>query len=234
MTDILAREQARLSQYTAGLIDLRRSCFDREHPVGAACDHFVREFGAAVGQFGVCELHMRQAERWQAAGLMPEAEAELRARAGLLNDRGLELLADAVEALSTVRDALGEVAPLAPGVGLSFVTELKPELCFQLASLEIKPADVTKLLEAFENINAPIADNDLMASVDQVHEWLMSFDEARRRPDRGVIDNIPWWKVAAIVAFYGAIALAKIYQGGIALAIAIFGGFLAILIACFC
>jgi hypothetical protein len=162
-----------------------------------------RTFGDALILFGRCERLARRQERDRALTGAKESKNELAAIAGL-NKRGQAALKLAINQLraaaKTLKLADGGKAPPALKARLAdFSADLMP----LLSEGDMKPSDILKLKAIQDEVVAATLDKGERGLVEHVLSNMEKLAELRTRPDRGAVDNIPWWKAVAIAAFLG-------------------------------
>jgi hypothetical protein len=155
-------------------------------------------FVEALLCFGRTERIAHAADRRRAAGLQPEAGAD--AAIKKFNSTGLLALADASAALRRAAAAAPTGAPKPEA--LAALNDAFADLKGFFADCEIKASDVGKLARALDEA-AGIAARGEKAALDEVVAKLAELEAARRRPDRGDVDNIPLHKIIAIAVFLG-------------------------------
>lgn len=72
----------------------------------------------------------------------------------------------------------------------------------ELAALELKPADVERLAAQLDEAVSVASIGDPLRFLDHVARKIDELGEVRSSDDRGMIDNIPWWKVVAVAVFF--------------------------------
>lgn len=194
---ILSREQAASFQFLRASDPLREVA-DDGHGQGLAS--FAGLFVQAVNSFGLSELQARQAERIQILKLPAASARSAQSRSKQHNDKGLRLLGECRDALKLFRE---EVATFPDSAAqASQVRAVRDEFRANLVELELKASDIAKIdasaAEAFE-----LAERGAGALPDYLERHLGRLEEARKRADRGAVDNIPIWKIIAIVVAFG-------------------------------
>lgn len=196
-TKLLSREQAASASFLNASVPLREVAEDG-HGQGLA--NFAGLFIQAVNSFGLSELHARQAERVQALKLPAAGARAAQARSKQHNDRGLRLLEESRATLKLFREELATFPDTAASERQ--VRAVREEFRTGLVELELKASDVAQIdaaaAEAFELVRSGA--NSLP---DYLEHHLARLEKVRRQPDRGAVDNIPIWKVIAIVVALG-------------------------------
>jgi hypothetical protein len=161
-------------------------------------------FLGAVLAFGVAERIAAAAERRKAAGLAPDPDAEARIRRN--NDKGLADLVEAQAGFKKLAGAVASLPPLAPA-GVATAVQWLGDLKVFIADCEFKPSDVGKLAKLIDE-NAASVKKGPGALLDSIISKLAELETARKRPDRGAVDNIPLWKLIAIAVYLGIALIA--------------------------
>lgn len=162
-----------------------------------------RTFGDALILFGRCERLARRQERDRAVTGAKEGKNELAAIASL-NMRGQASLKLAINQLR----AAAETLSLTNGKKISLalkarLTDFSADLMPLLSEGDIKPSDVFKLKAIQDEVIAVAISKGEPGLVEHVLSNMEKLVELRNRPDRGAVDNIPWWKIVGIAAFLG-------------------------------
>ncbi|NER25413.1 MAG: hypothetical protein F6J96_32910 [Symploca sp. SIO1C2] len=200
---ILSREQQRAAEYreaSSQLGDLIGCCGENNENAKAFYDITVD----AVTNFGVSELYFRQAERWEAVKIMPNSASEHREVGMRYQALGLRQL----ERSRNFLDGLGkDIASISPGMSSpelrETVAQMQREMREQICQLEVKPADVVKIDQALNEVFETARQGNFERLVPYCQEKINQLYEARSREDRGLVENIPWWKVVAIALVIG-------------------------------
>ena len=212
---LLSREQQRFSDYQALVHHFCEVCFVGEHPSVQASQNIARLLGEAAGCFGLCELHLRQADRWRAADIMEESAHGFQQRGDHLNDVGLTTLSDVIRQLDDLEHEL--IASQLNTTSLDNGTEIgalmRSEVAHHAALLEIKPSDVTKIINGFDVVLTPFVKGDVVGVVRTLRETCGELDQMRRSADRGVIENIPKWKAALLITWLGIYLVVAFIMG---------------------
>jgi hypothetical protein len=184
--------------------DLRFIAEDTHFPeLGAFADRFL----AGVTGFGRTEMEFGRRNRvanLASAGFAPDALEGLHdvkwRLASNFNLQGVQLLDGAsrlVEGAQRIR-----LPEHRPDLG-DDVAALRRDLSFHLAELEIKPSDAVRIAEAAKPILDLASRGDVTALYKEVADRAVHLQKLRSTEDRGTQDNIPVWKVAAIVVAVG-------------------------------
>lgn len=202
MIMILNREQYQELEFLRTATPLHTAITEAGLPKTAK---FYNLVVGALNSFGHCELLMRKAERYRALDVYLSAADEVARRAELYNNSGLEALPIITASLNEVREELMEL-----GVGeicsCDIFEHFKSEFRYAISELEIKAADAVKIEEATRRVFDPAYSLNVDGLIDQCQEAVRELEEARRSDDRGVRDNLPWWKWIGIILIAGAFA----------------------------
>lgn len=155
-------------------------------------------FIEALLWFGRTERIAHAAQRRTAAGLKPDPGTDATVRK--FNNNGLAALADATAALQRAAASIPAAAPKKEA--LAAAADVFGDLKGLFADCDIKPSDVGKLAKLLDEATAAVASGE-KSGFDAMLKKLGELDAARRRPDRGDVENIPIWKIAAIAVFLG-------------------------------
>ena len=200
---LLAREEQAVHEFAHEVSLLRQVADDGETP---GLLRFVDLFAGAVADFGSTELHARQAARYTALGVEPNAVTFHEELVADRNESGLQALASARRQLEEARDDidrlldrrgedLGDTAALADRV--------RARTRMHLARLEVAPSDAQKLAEALEPCFDLLRSGEPRRLPDFLSRHVDELRRLRRETDRGTRENIPIWKVIAIVIAFG-------------------------------
>lgn len=162
-----------------------------------------RTFGDALIQFGRCERLARRQERNRAVTGTKEDKNELAAVASL-NKRGQTSLKLAINQLRAAEKTLSPVdgKKISPALKAG-LTEFSADIMPLLSEGDIKPSDVLKLKAIQDEVMAVAIGKGERGLIEHVLSNMKKLTELRNRPDRGAVDNIPWWKIVAIAVFLG-------------------------------
>lgn len=157
-------------------------------------------FASAIGSFGSAELYARAGERREALGLAP-VEHPGRSSVKHHNERGLVALGHARKEAAKFRDEGAEHGDKT--LDPERIDALEEDLLEALADLELKPSDVAKINARMRKLLGSVREHGAAGLEAELSGALKDLEKARRRADRGVVDNIPLWKALAIVVFLG-------------------------------
>jgi hypothetical protein len=187
-----AGEFARASEFMRQIADDRH---------GAALLEFTDAFIHSIIAFGSSEFEARQAERFEVLKVVsPKAGAASQASSHL-NAKGLRHVRYGLEAIKAFRNEFdsfpkGKVADTDFG-------DFERELREALAELDVKPSDVEKIDRTVRESLDEIRGKGAVSLPDFLEGKLAELERVRRREDRGAVDNIPVWKIAAIAVAVG-------------------------------
>lgn len=194
----LTREQEASTEFLMSS-EFMRQIADDKH--GTALLDFTDSLILAVAAFGTAELHARHAERCQVLKL-PAARARLASQQSAQhNNKGLILVAQGREALKVFRQELADFPKDA--VGAKEFETMHQDLREALVELEVKASDVEKIDKTIRACVDEVRAKGVAVLPDYLAEHLVELERLRKRNDRGSVENIPIWKVAAISAAVG-------------------------------
>lgn len=168
---------------------------------------------SAVASFGRAEMIDRQTSRYGALGSPATEDAGEAFRR--YHDAGLNNLASAAEILREFRALVEAQGPADVDSGQldqrlgSFSSGVRTEL----AALEMKPADVERLAAQLQEVISVARDGDALRLLDHIIGKVEELAKVRAGDDRGMVDNIPWWKVVAVAVFFAIAVWALIKCG---------------------
>lgn len=194
-----------LSQRQAATMDFLnasqylRQVADDHHGIGML--EFTDSFIQSILSFGNSELYARQAGRSKGLKIQESLVKESMQMSKEYNEKGFRNLSYARDTLKQLRKELESY----PEVKLDKkdVASFQSELMHQVSELEIKESDALKIKEAFSSSLESIISGGAKALPDYLEQQIDKLEKIRRQPDRGAVDNIPVWKVAAIVVAVG-------------------------------
>lgn len=200
----LSANQQAVANFMEASKELRLVANDSNFPeLAGFTDHFL----ASVTLFGRTEMEFQRRSRVAGltkAGFAPETLGglnDLRWRlATQFNLQGIELLDGTdrlVEAVTRVK-----LPGDRPAVG-DDIAKLRKELYFHISELEVKPADAQKIIEGITPILDIASRGDVAELYREVANKARQLQELRSTEDRGMRENIPVWKVIAIVIAFG-------------------------------
>ena len=167
----------------------------------------------AVGWFGVSEHYARQAER--SSLIKDDSRAEqCQALLKWHNETGLQIFSRVKATLEALSAEFGKERP--SGKDEEVNAGLKRSLADLktiVTDFDIKPSDAEKIGRAINEVDLVIEAAGHSGVIKLLQQKLFELGEFRSRPDRGAVENIPWWKLAAIVAAVGIWVIALIHCG---------------------
>jgi len=155
-----------------------------------------------IACFGQTELVARSHDRAVALDLRPERRKALLAEVSKHNEAGLAQV-------SVVRGTLAQMekdlsaASLKKPVVAKRLKECADEFRLALVDWDMKGSDAKKIGDVLNEMVDLVTQKGVTALPGYLDGKLAELDEVRRRPDRGVIDNIPWWKILIIAGMVG-------------------------------
>lgn len=160
---------------------------------------------SAVASFGRAEMAVYKAERNQAAR-QPYNDDDIETALATFQRAGLEYLDMASGAISDFRLNVESLVER----GGKYDTELLERRASafdvgvrrELANLEIKPKDIERIIEQLDEALVVAKSGDPLALVDHIAAKLKELAGVRAGNDRGMVDNIPWWKIVAVAVFF--------------------------------
>jgi hypothetical protein len=194
----LTREQHAVTEFLQASEFMQHIADDKD---AASLLEFTDNVILAIAAFGTAELHARQAERCAILN-QPAARAKLAMQQSVQSHKkGLTLAKQGQEALKGFRTELKTYPKqtiTAKSVD-SFVSEFQSAL----VDLELKPSDVEKIDKIIRTCLDEIGTAGIAALPDYLSKHLEELVKLRSRDDRGAVENIPLWKVAAIAVAVG-------------------------------
>ncbi|MDP2175846.1 MAG: hypothetical protein Q8K70_08055 [Bacteroidota bacterium] len=163
---------------------------------------FLEAFLDSCSLFGQSELYYRTKGRIENSTGEQDLIDYYAGLGQQYNQKGIDVLTIAINDFQEYVNNLPPNPPHPPADFSNFVQESK----FFYEGLEIKPVDVTKLINVLnETVNAGTP------SEIELYNYILSkaneLKTVRQSPDRGAVDNIPWWKIVAIAVIIGIAAL---------------------------
>lgn len=200
---MLSREQDNVQYYLASGTLLYEAFPSRDE---APLREGLFALDGAIANFGRAEMAIYQAERNRAAG-QPVADDAIKTALETFHQSGLE-------SLGLARDALGafrrNIETLASDRGTDYDSELLERFAAafdkgvrrELSYLELKPKDVDKLSEQLREALEPAQTGDPLTLIAHIEKKLEELTEVRTSDNRGMVDNIPLWKIIAVAVFF--------------------------------
>jgi hypothetical protein len=172
----------------------------------------------AIASFGRAEMMVRQVER---DTFMPVRHSPWSMDETLshYHRAGLNSLSDASESLREFRAFVAAQTEQQRGRDFD-ARRLDERLArfdrgvrVELGSLELKANDVERLIGQLDQALAVAREGDPLRLLDHIGGKLDELAKVRRGEDRGMVDNIPWWKIVAVAAFFAIAVWALIKCG---------------------
>jgi hypothetical protein len=156
----------------------------------------------AVASLGLCELHGRSLDRSIAVDVFTERRKWLGAEVARHNDAGIASIERTRATLGPLHEALGKLK-LPKRQLTARLDEAAKEFRVGVADWDMKGSDAAALVQRFDAIAAVARKSGLAAITEHIDKTLAELVEVRRRPDRGVVENFPFWKLLILVALIG-------------------------------
>jgi hypothetical protein len=157
---------------------------------------------SVVACFGHTELVARRFDRAEALGLLPDRGKALRTEVTKRNEAGLAHI-------TVLRSTLGQLekdlaaSKLSKGFVSRRLKETSDEFKLALVDWDMKGSDAKKIAVVLDEMVGLVSKEGVTALPRYLDGKFAELEEVRRRPDRGAIDNIPWWKILIIVGMVG-------------------------------
>lgn len=197
---LLGRNQQATLEYLNASQYLRQIS---ESPNGTGLLEFTSSFVNAVSFFGISELKAREAER---AGILDvqsnKVITSLKA-SSQFNEKGFRTLSYARDSLKKFRDELVNVTDTKKYDDKFLI--FQSELNEALVEVETKASDVKIISDSFTECFDLMKNKGVHSLPDYLEEKINNLEDIRKRPDRGAVQNIPLWKVAAIAVAVGVL-----------------------------
>lgn len=193
-----AKQSAVMDYYNSS--EYLRQIADDGH--GRGILEFTESFIQSVASFGISELYAREAERCITLKL-----SETRANASLerskhFHEKGIRSIAYAKKSLKQFKKDIKEY-PTDIKLDKTDIAEFMQELNEEVANLEIKKTDAEKINKTVLEGMDFIAKEGIGALPGYLEDKIDALEKIRSQKDRGAVDNIPVWKVAAIAVAVG-------------------------------
>lgn len=166
----------------------------------------------AVASFGRTEMVARQLGRDRAAEAIASGWS-MEAALDRFNQGGLASLEMALEHLEEFRQSWPKRAKRSVDADPARVAAFEQGMRYELSQLELKPADVEKLVDRLSQATRVARQATPEALIDHIRSVITELIEARRGDDRGMVDNLPWWKIVAVAVFFAIAVWALIKCG---------------------
>jgi hypothetical protein len=164
----------------------------------------------AVACFIPTELHARSLDRAIALDVFAERRSWLEAEISRWNDAGLARVRDARRVLKQMQAEI-EASKIDHELVRRRVDEARHEFRVGLADWDMKGSDAEKMFRVFSEAADVVSESGLAALPAHVDRALAELEEVRRRPDRGAVDNIPFWKLLILAAWLGWMIFQFVY-----------------------
>jgi hypothetical protein len=173
-------------------------------------------WSSAVAQFGECELHARALDRSRALDVFEDRRSALSALVKERNEGGIADIERVRELLPRFGKELGALDVDADRTA-EVLDRLERTVREHLADWEMKGTDAERLMRQFTEFGDVVRSSGPQALGDHLDRTFDQLIAARREPDRGNRENIPFWKLiilAGMVGWYIAfIIIAAVYRG---------------------
>ena len=162
---------------------------------------FTDHMTQAINSFGRSELYARRAENRDDLDIQPRRAESYAASRDDHNGKGLRSLGDARRSLGRFREDLAGY----PQEGLrdDQLDSFRRDLREGLANSDLKPSDIRRIDQIADECFDVVRRQGAAGLPDYFEQGVNRLEEVRRRPDRGAVENIPIWKVLALVAMFG-------------------------------
>lgn len=160
-------------------------------------NEFVEGFLNAVSYFGLSELEFRKKDRCEGKASFKLLKSSYNLNGVRYNKKGLKSLSIASSELKLFKSNLK-----IDKKNIFKDEEFKQDLLSFFVDLEIKPSDVNKLTGVL-NETLKECSKGPEQTILFLQKKVEELNKLRNSPDRGAIDNIPWWKLVAIAVMIG-------------------------------
>lgn len=155
---------------------------------------------SVIACFGRTELVARRYDRGDALRMRPEKA--LLQEVSKHNEAGLAQLTVLRSTLPQLEKEIA-AAKLAKGFVAKRLKETSDEFKLALVDWDMKGSDAKKIGAVLDEMVGLVSKEGVAALPGYLDGKFAELEEVRRRPDRGAIDNIPWWKILIIVGMVG-------------------------------
>jgi len=162
---------------------------------------FTDHLNQAVNSFGRSELYARRAENRVELDIQPMRAESFAASKEDHNGKGLRSLDNGRASLRRFREDLAGY-PQGGDIG-DQLDRLQRDLREALADTDLKPSDTRRIDQIAGECFNVVRRQGAAGLPDYFDERVNQLEQARRRPDRGAVENIPFWKAAAIAVMIG-------------------------------
>lgn len=202
--EMLNREQNAMAQFMQSSEKMRQIADDGH---GKGLLELTDALLQAMTSFGMSEMNARKAERREAIKIQQDVVKLVSKETDYYHKKGLKSLSHAHKGLEQFREDLQKYKE---ELGAQFevdisedLDKLHHDLRKGLVDLDIKASDVKKLDGAIQECFNSVRSKSPESLIDYIESKLRELEKIRNRPDRGAVENIPIWKVVAIVAALG-------------------------------
>jgi hypothetical protein len=172
--------------------------------------NFYSILSDAVEHYGYAEMHFRQQERSNIAKRMVAGLKDVERIAQRYNGKGEAVLNHALNTLKILKTIPAtEVDKKVKDTNK--LTEFQEDFLEIMVQIEMKPSDVEKIRVQIEQAVQVVRANGERGILDHLDKKTVELRDTRKSKDRGAVDNIPVWKIAAIAVFL-AVGVWLIYR----------------------
>lgn len=157
--------------------------------------------GGATLHAGLCELYAKKSERGEALAQGKARATHYSKLSKRHHERELAILRDATEAASDFASEADNVRLCKSDDAAAAIADFSEEFFEYLSEGELKVADMHKLRAVFDDVTGRMLKSE--SPGDEIAKLVREAYEARSSDDRGLRDNLPWWKIALIAAYLG-------------------------------
>lgn len=161
----------------------------------------------SIASFGVSEMYARKVERRQVIKIQSDFVKLVSKEIEYNNEKGLRSLSHAHNGFKQFKDDLQKFKKeLGPKFKVDVSKDLDilhQELRKGLVDLDIKASDVKKLDDTIQECFDSVRSKSAEGLADYIESKLKDLENIRKQPDRGAVENIPIWKIAAVAVALG-------------------------------
>ena len=155
----------------------------------------------AVASFGRTEMIARQLGRERAADAIVSGWS-IEGALDRFNQGGLASLDMALEHLDAFQGSWPRGNDESFESDHERIAAFEDGMRYELSQLDLKPVDVEKLTNRLREATAVARDATPEAMADYIRRVITELAEARRSDNRGMVDNLPWWKIVAVAVYF--------------------------------
>lgn len=193
---MFSRNQIRLMDFNGAATNFKFQSFDSDEPeFNEMLDYIFH----AAENFGLCELHYREAFRKKELKEIPDSFKDLVEKSKKHNDIGLKSLDKALKIVPKLEKYIGKEVKYEK----EKVTEIMDGIVEFFSEMEIKPSDVAKVRRVIEEVSEEAFKGGQKAVISSIEKNLRTLAKVRSSENRGAVENIPIWKIALIAALIG-------------------------------